>query len=34
VGARFLADDMTDRVWQQLDVFLQFLAGELKLPDA
>ena len=34
VGARFLADDMNDRVWQQLDVFLQFLAGELKLPDA
>lgn len=32
IGARFVKDAMDDGAWRQLDVFLQFLAGELQLP--
>ncbi len=32
VGGRFTKDAMGDETWQQLDVFLKFLAGELRLP--
>ncbi len=34
VGARFDPSRMTDAAWQQLDLFLRFLAGDLELPGA
>ncbi len=34
IGARFDSGAMTDESWQQLDLFLRFLAGDLELPSA